>query len=313
MTNTPFRSSTASVIARALAASLALVGGLQAAPQAKPPEPWVAPTRASKKPNPEHADSNSLDVGKRIYERECLSCHGAKGLGDGPKAADLERRPGNLADASMWDQTDGALFWKITEGRAPMPATKTLLSEDERWHVINYVRTLPPTDSAPSDPKLPMQEAPRKAISLVVRAYETVRAGLVDKGDGPAVANAVPALAEAVAALAAVEVAPAPEAAKNAWLEDAKAVAAAAEALKGSGQDVAKQRVAFGALSAALINMIERFGHAESGALCVFVATPAGGQAMSWLQTDAKPRDPYGVGGDTEKQSAKRRLGGKKR
>ena len=261
------RSRTAAILARSLPLGLLLFGiGVAAAEQGKAPlEPWVAPSRAAKKANPEHADSNSLNVGKRVYERECMACHGSKGMGDGPKAADLERRPGNLADPAMWDQSDGALFWKLTEGRAPMPATKTLLSDDERWHVINYVRTLPPAESAPSDPKFVVQDAPRKALSQVVRAYEAIRAGLVDKGDGAAVAAALPGLADATAALATVDAATLPDAAKSAWLDDAKACAAAADALKSAGDDIGKLRAAFCACSASLITAIERYGHSEAG------------------------------------------------
>jgi mono/diheme cytochrome c family protein len=315
MLRTQDLSRAAAMLARSLSAVLVVSVGVQSAAgqDKKPLEPWVAPMRASKKANPEHADANSLSVGKRIFERECLACHGAKGLGDGPKAADLERRPGNLADPALWDESDGALFWKLTEGRAPMPATKTLLSDDERWHVINYVRTLAPTEAAPSIPKFVLEDAPRKALSQVIRAYETLRTGLVDKGDGAAAAAAVPALADAAAALAAVDAASIAEAARSAWLDDAKALSAAAEALKSAGADVPKLRAALGACSAALIAALERYGHNEAGAVFVFVAVPTGGQPLSWIQTEPKPRDPYGAGGDTEKQQPKQRLGGKKR
>jgi mono/diheme cytochrome c family protein len=307
------RSPTTAILARSLPIGLLLFGiGMAAAQQGKPPlEPWVAPSRASKKANPEHSDSNSLNVGKRVYERECMACHGSKGMGDGPKAADLERRPGNLADPAMWDQSDGALFWKLTEGRAPMPATKLLLSDDERWHVINYVRTLAPAESAPSAPKFALVEAPRKALSQLIRAQEALRAGLVDKGDGAAVAAAVPALVDAAAALATVDAASLPDAAKSAWLDDAKACAAAADALKSAGEDIPKLRAAFGAFSTALIAAIERYGHSEAGPIFVFAA--GDGKALSWIQTEPKPRDPYGSGGDAEKQQPKRRLGSKKR
>ena len=156
-----------------------------------PAEPWIVPARAAKKQNPQRADANSIVVGKRLYERECVACHGVKGLGDGPKAADLERKPGNLASPSMWDQSDGALFFKISEGKAPMPTTKALLSDDERWHVTNYLRTLAPKPAA-AEPTPPQFEVPadfRQAVSAVYRAYQPVRAALA-KGDGAAAAKA---------------------------------------------------------------------------------------------------------------------------
>ncbi len=99
---------------------------------------WQAPTRAAHRKNP---DPQSLAFGKTVYNRECLSCHGATGKGDGPVFKNLERAPADLSDPKVQQQTDGALDWKISTGHRPMPTFKLHLSEDERWHVINYIRT----------------------------------------------------------------------------------------------------------------------------------------------------------------------------
>jgi len=107
-----------------------------------PPEEWKAPARAARKKNPIPADEKSIGVGKVIYTAQCLSCHGPAGHGDGPAAKDLNPKPRNLSDPKIQEQTDGSIFWKLTEGRKPMPTFEKLLSEDERWNVINYVRTL---------------------------------------------------------------------------------------------------------------------------------------------------------------------------
>ncbi len=108
---------------------------------------WVAPARAAKKKSPIPAAAPSLERGKALYVKECASCHGDKGKGDGPAAKDLEKHPGDLTAAKMWDQTDGAFFWKLTEGRKPMPSYAQTISEEDRWHVINYMRTLSPKPS----------------------------------------------------------------------------------------------------------------------------------------------------------------------
>jgi len=110
---------------------------------------WVAPARAARKQNPVAADAKSLAQGKEIYLAACLPCHGSAGKGDGPAGTTLERNgvpihPGNLSDPKRWEDTDGALFWKLTEGKTPMPAWGETLSEDQRWSVINYIRTLAP-------------------------------------------------------------------------------------------------------------------------------------------------------------------------
>ena len=108
---------------------------------------WVAPARAAKKKNPIASDAKSIAAGKTVYVAQCLKCHGDAGKGDGPSAKDLNPKPKDLSDPSITDQTDGALFWKITTGRTPMPTFENLIPEDDRWNVINYVRTL---TSAPS-------------------------------------------------------------------------------------------------------------------------------------------------------------------
>ena len=107
-------------------------------------EEWKAPERAERRKNPVPADQKSIAEGKALYTRECLACHGASGKGDGPAAQDLERSPGDLTSAAVRQQSDGALFWKITEGRKPMPSFESKLSEEQRWAVVNYMRTLAP-------------------------------------------------------------------------------------------------------------------------------------------------------------------------
>jgi mono/diheme cytochrome c family protein len=114
---------------------------------------WTAPARASAKKNPVAANETSIALGKKIYERQCLACHGAKGKGDGPTAAHLEKRPGNLSNPKLWEQSDGALFWKVNEGHTPMPTFKRIMSDEERWPVINYVRTLAPKPAATDQSK----------------------------------------------------------------------------------------------------------------------------------------------------------------
>jgi mono/diheme cytochrome c family protein len=101
---------------------------------------WTAPARAAAKKNPIAADAASIGRGKAVYTAECETCHGASGKGDGPQAKDLEKNPGNLT--KLQGQSPGALFWKVTEGRKPMPSLGQKLTEQQRWDVVNYIQTL---------------------------------------------------------------------------------------------------------------------------------------------------------------------------
>jgi len=107
-----------------------------------PQEEWKAPARAAKRKNPISADEKSIAAGKIVYAGQCMSCHGPAGRGDGPAAKDLNPKPRNLSDPIIQSQTDGSIFWKVTEGKKPMPTFEKLINENDRWNVINYVRTL---------------------------------------------------------------------------------------------------------------------------------------------------------------------------
>ncbi len=106
-----------------------------------PKRSWTAPPEARELKNPVPADAASLSMGKDLYEEHCLMCHGEKGKGDGPMADTLPRSPGDLTQAR--DLTDGELFWRISKGDDVMPSfeTEKPLSEEDRWHLVNFIRT----------------------------------------------------------------------------------------------------------------------------------------------------------------------------
>jgi mono/diheme cytochrome c family protein len=103
---------------------------------------WVAPPSANNLTNPLKINSETVEAGKNIYNTYCFVCHGAKGKGDGVAAAGLKVRPADHTSAKVQSQTDGAIFWKMSEGRSPMPAYKSVLTETQRWQVVEYIRTL---------------------------------------------------------------------------------------------------------------------------------------------------------------------------
>jgi mono/diheme cytochrome c family protein len=103
---------------------------------------WDAPASAKQTKNPISASESSLAAGKKIYFKRCVNCHGKTGNGDGPDATDLGIHPAKFSDPRMREESDGALFWKITHGKKPMPAYESRLSPADRWNVINYLRTL---------------------------------------------------------------------------------------------------------------------------------------------------------------------------
>ena len=107
------------------------------------PEPWEVPAKYDKMENPVAADKESLAVGKSLYTKHCKSCHGKEGLGDGPKAAELDTPSGDFTSDEFKNQSDGALFYKSLEGRDDMPGFKKKIPDaEDMWSVVNYMRTL---------------------------------------------------------------------------------------------------------------------------------------------------------------------------
>jgi mono/diheme cytochrome c family protein len=105
---------------------------------------WEVPAKYKSMKNPTDAsDKENAAEGKALFSKNCTSCHGKKGQGDGSKAPDLKGDMGDFTSAVFQKQTDGELFYKISEGREDMPAFKKKMANDEdRWLVINYLRTL---------------------------------------------------------------------------------------------------------------------------------------------------------------------------
>ena len=106
---------------------------------------WKAPKRKAKKKNPIAMSDDSIAKGKEVYIAECAECHGDTGKGDGPKSGELDVEVKDLLLPEIFDQTDGAMFWKISIGKRPMPSYKKLVSKDDRWHVVNYIRSFKTT------------------------------------------------------------------------------------------------------------------------------------------------------------------------
>ena len=103
---------------------------------------WVSPAPNVAKKNPTAPTQESIAAGQKIYSKTCAMCHGKTGDADGPAVIELNIHPAKLSDPQLATESDGALFWKITTGKKPMPTYGKRLSETDRWNLVNYVRTL---------------------------------------------------------------------------------------------------------------------------------------------------------------------------
>jgi mono/diheme cytochrome c family protein len=104
-------------------------------------KPWTVPANYKTMKNPVKATPQSIESGKALYNQNCASCHGKKGLGDGPKARNLEASAGDMSGATYQNQTDGEHFYKTKFGRGEMPKYDKKISDDDIWSMVNYMRT----------------------------------------------------------------------------------------------------------------------------------------------------------------------------
>lgn len=94
--------------------------------------------------NPIPPNAESLATGEALYVENCLPCHGATGAGDGPVGRTLNPPPADLVQHTIPGvHPDSRLWTWITFGLedSVMPSFEQKLSDDERWHIVNYIRT----------------------------------------------------------------------------------------------------------------------------------------------------------------------------
>jgi mono/diheme cytochrome c family protein len=105
------------------------------------PKPWIVPANFKTMKNPIATGDASTKAGLALYTKNCASCHGKAGLGDGVKARSLKEFPGDFSKADFQKQSDGDLFYKTKFGRDEMPKYDGKLADDDIWNIVNYMRT----------------------------------------------------------------------------------------------------------------------------------------------------------------------------
>jgi mono/diheme cytochrome c family protein len=102
---------------------------------------WGMPASARDTPNPVPPTTQNLAAAETIYADRCARCHGDRGAGDGPDASLYKPLPASLTGEQTRQTSDGELFWKIGKGRRPMPGYGSELAAEQRWQLVNLLRS----------------------------------------------------------------------------------------------------------------------------------------------------------------------------
>jgi cytochrome c5 len=125
---------------------------------------WVVPDEAKEKVCPFQFTPETVKNGENVFQKNCKSCHGDPGKQNWAK---IVPPPGDPASADFQKQTDGEMFFKVTSGKAPMPQFGNILSDEERWQVISYLRSFNTSYVQPA----PVVIAGSGSKSLKLRMY----------------------------------------------------------------------------------------------------------------------------------------------
>jgi hypothetical protein len=99
---------------------------------------WIVPDDKRGRLSTFPFDENTRMAGQKLYTLNCMSCHGTPGKSN---YINLVPPPGDPATDKIQKNSDGEIFYKLTTGRGQMPSFRSVLTSDEIWNIISYVRS----------------------------------------------------------------------------------------------------------------------------------------------------------------------------
>jgi hypothetical protein len=103
---------------------------------------WTVPPDRRARLSPFGFTDENRASGENLFGINCISCHGNPGRNNWLR--DLEPQPGDITSEKYQQNSDGELFYKLNEGRGPMPGFRNVLSQTEIWELVAYIRSFNP-------------------------------------------------------------------------------------------------------------------------------------------------------------------------
>ncbi|MBI2956438.1 MAG: cytochrome c [Acidobacteria bacterium] len=121
--------------------------------QAELPKPLVIPEEEKQRKNAVEATTESVEAGRKLFTSQCAMCHGEKGDGKGELAQEAKLTPPDFTEPeTRKKRTDGELFYILTTGHGAMPGQGERMREVQKWHLINFIRSLAPAQKPADKP-----------------------------------------------------------------------------------------------------------------------------------------------------------------
>ncbi len=130
---------------------------------------WIVPENQAAVQNPAAYTLENVTRGKEIYQLHCKSCHGDPGKNN---TLALVPRPVDIASERMQANSEGAIFFKITNGKGVMPTFESTLPEDDRWMLVNFIMNFNPDREALLIEAPPIKAALQAALNPENRTVE---------------------------------------------------------------------------------------------------------------------------------------------
>ena len=92
--------------------------------------------------NPLASSPARIEAGNQLFQVNCKHCHGADGRGEGPAGLYFDPLPQPMQGERVTDRSDGEIYWILTNGSGNMPKFGNLLTAEERWELILFIRSL---------------------------------------------------------------------------------------------------------------------------------------------------------------------------
>ncbi|WP_162417576.1 c-type cytochrome [Cyclobacterium roseum] len=126
---------------------------------------WDLPDSVSRLSSPLPAAETHVKAGQELFNMYCAACHGEYGRGDGAAGQAMGAQPADLHSERIQSQSDGVLFYKITEGKAVMPSFRSVLTEQQRWQLVRYLRNLKTSLTLEDSTRIPQPLVPELSIA----------------------------------------------------------------------------------------------------------------------------------------------------